>query len=163
VRHVLCMGFGDMRKRWGVILSVAVIAAACGRQDVGPSVSTEPMNVSGAWVGNVITAGVPALMTWTLTQSGTNVAGQTLVLLSTGTVLLNGTFSGTVAGQTLTYTISIASGGIPSQPQCTGQMEGTTTGTGTMPATLTGSLNLRSSSCASPISTTSITMNKGAG
>jgi hypothetical protein len=51
----------------------------------------------------------------------------------------------------------VAPGGIPLQPTCAGQLQGTLTATAT---TLTGPMNLASSTCSSPITNQTITMTK---
>jgi hypothetical protein len=71
-----------------------------------------------------------------------------VVALPTGTVLLNGTLAGTLNGSVLSFTIGVASGGIPAQPACTGQLGGTATASTTA---LSGSYTVISSSCAAPL------------
>jgi hypothetical protein len=104
--------------------------------------------------------GTPAQMTWTLTQAGNAVSGNARVGLATGTVLLNGSLSGTVSGQTLTYTISVSPGGIPTQPACSGQLGGNATAAGNPPLTLAGNYSLVSSTCASPLASGSFELTK---
>ncbi len=96
-------------------------------------------------------------MTWALTQSGTTVTGPVTIALPTGTVLLNGFLTGTLTGTTFDYTITVAAGGIPLQPTCAGQLKGTLAATAT---TMTGPMNLTSSTCASPITNQNVTMTK---
>jgi hypothetical protein len=99
-------------------------------------------------------------MTWTLTQTNGAVTGPVLVALPTGTVLLNGFLTGTLAGSTLTYTIAVGPGAIPAQPQCVGQLGGTMTATtGASPA-LTGTYTLRSSTCTTPFTGGDLTLTR---
>jgi hypothetical protein len=149
-----------MRRRLYLMLMLAATAgASCGPATTTPS-TPQAMNVSGAWSGDLTTVGAPARMTWTLTQTGTSASGPVLVVLSSGTVLLNGSLTGTVNNLSFTYTIAIAAGGIPTQPLCTGQLAGSASGASTKPATLTGVLNLTSSTCPVPIASTPISMIK---
>jgi len=90
-------------------------------------------------------------MTWTLTQDTTQVSGPALVLLPSGTVLLNGSLSGTLNGTTLDYTITVAPGGIPAQPPCAGQIRGAVTVVGSPASALDGRFSLISSVCAPPV------------
>jgi len=95
-----------------------------------------------------------------LTQTGTSVFGPMLVLLPNGIVLMNGTFEGSLTGNALSYTITVRSGGIPSNPTCTGQLAGTVTvSTGTV-STLAGSYALTSSTCPTPFSSANFTLTK---
>lgn len=104
--------------------------------------------------------GAPAPMSWTLTQSGTTVTGPVLVTLPNGIVLLNGFLNGTLSGNSLTYTISVGPGAIPTQPSCAGQITGTMTVTVGSPSTLSGSTMVSSSNCTAPIAGGSITLTK---
>ena len=152
-----------MGKMWRAILGVAVmaaVAAGCsGSSGTAPS-TPQVMSVAGTWTGNVTALGAPALLQWTVTQSGASVSGPALVLLPTGTVLVNGTLTGTVSNLTFTYSIAIAAGGIPSLPLCTGQMDGSVSGTTIASTTLNGTLNLTTSTCPAAIAGAPISMVK---
>jgi hypothetical protein len=99
-------------------------------------------------------------MTWTLTEDATRVNGEALVLLPSGTVILNGVLSGTLAGTTLTYTITVAPGGIPTLPSCAGQFGGAATVRGTPASTLDGNVSLISSVCAPPVTGGTFTLTR---
>jgi len=101
-----------------------------------------------------------ARMTWELAQNGTAVSGPVTMLLSTGIVLMNGAFTGTLNGSTLAGTIAVTPGGIPVYPACTGQLAATMNATIGSPSTLTGPLSVVSSTCAVPISSSSITLTR---
>jgi hypothetical protein len=94
-------------------------------------------------------------MTWTLTQAsgGATVTGPMLLVLPSGTVLLNGALTGTLSGTTLTFVINVAAGGIPSQPSCTGQLGNSAIAAiaATPPSTLSGTLTVVTSSCPAPV------------
>jgi hypothetical protein len=99
-------------------------------------------------------------MTWVLTEDASLVSGEALVLLPTGTVLLNGVFSGTLSGTTLNYTITVVPGGIPTLPACAGQFGGAVTVVGAPASTLDGRLNLISSVCAPPVTGATFTLTR---
>jgi hypothetical protein len=148
-----------------VVLAAALAVAGCSSERSTPSPSpTTPSptgtNLTGTWSGDLAVQGTPAQMTWTLTQAGNAVSGNARVGLATGTVLLNGSLSGTLSGQTLTYTISVSPGGIPTQPACSGQLGGNATASANPPLTLAGNYSLVSSTCASPLSSGSFELTK---
>ena len=87
----------------------------------------------------------------TLTDAAGSISGPVLIGLPTGTVLLNGALAGTLTGTTLTYTISVPSGGVLSQPRCSGQIAGTTTLTGA--STMNGAYSVAASTCPTGLST----------
>lgn len=139
-------------------LACTLALAACSN-DSSPSTPTQPTNVAGTWVGNVTVAGTSARMTWTLSQTGTTVNGPVLLGLANGTVLLNGALTGTISGNSLTYSIAVAPGGIPLQPACSGQITGTMAVAIASTSTLTGTPTI-TSSCAAPFPGGSITLTK---
>jgi len=149
-----------------VILTVAVLlTAAIACNDDSPSNPTPTptptgTNVAGTWTGSITVAGQTARMTWTLSQSNTTVTGPAVINLATGTVLLNGSLNGTMTGNTLAFTISVAPGGIPTQPTCVGQMTGTMTATIGATSTLTGPMTVSSSTCVVPITNATMTLTR---
>ena len=128
------------------IVILAVAATGCSNKSPAAP-APPPINLAGVWVGAVTVAATTARMTWTLAQSDSSVTGPVLLGVSDGTVLLNGSLNGTLAGSTLTYTISVTPGGIPAQPNCSGQIGGTMTATIGVTSTLTGSSAITSSTC----------------
>ncbi|HWF84872.1 MAG TPA: hypothetical protein VG222_08505 [Vicinamibacterales bacterium] len=136
------------------------LSSACGDNSPSAPTTTQPTDLSGSWSGDLALAGASARMTWTLTQKNADVTGPVLVVLPTGVVLLNGVLTGTLAGSTLTYTISIGAGGIPTQPLCVGQLGGTMTVTIGLTSTLTGNYALRSSTCTTLFNGGSLTLTK---
>ncbi len=140
---------------------LAILAAGCGDDNdspLDPTPTPQVLNLAGTWRADVNIPNTPARMVWVLSQSGTAVSGQVTLGLQTGTVVLNGALTGTASATSLTYTIAVAPGGIPMNPTCTGQLGGTLTGSST---TLTGPLNVVSSTCSAPIPSTTITLTKG--
>ena len=144
----------------GLVLALAI--AACNDDSSSPSEpSRQTVNLSGTWTGNVFVQGSAAQMVWTLSQtSDTSVSGPVRIGLSTGTVLLNGSLTGTLDGTILTYTISVGAGGIPLSPTCVGQLGGTMTATLTVPSTLAGDFIVRSSTCPAPLANGTITLTR---
>jgi len=116
--------------------------------------------LTGTWSGDLTLQGVTGRMTWTLTQSATGVSGPVLVVLPNGVVLLNGTLNGTLSGSTVTYTIDIGNGAIPTQPSCTGQLGGSATSSLGTTSTLTGSYAINTSTCTTPFSSGGFTLTK---
>ncbi len=142
------------------LLLIVAFATACAEQS--PSGPTpQAVNVSGTWSGDVSVQGASARMIWTLSQTNaTDVSGPVLMALPTGTVLLNGFLTGTLAGSVLTYTISVGPGGIPASPSCVGQLGGTMTATLGTTSTLAGDFAIRSSTCTAPFTGGSLTLTK---
>jgi hypothetical protein len=123
-----------------------------------PSLNT---SLTGTWSGDLMLLGVTARMTWTLAQTDASVSGPVLVLLPSGTVLLNGALAGTVSGSTLTYVINIGPGAIPSQPACTGQLSGTAASNfATTNSTLAGQYSVATSTCPTPFSSGPFTLTR---
>jgi hypothetical protein len=120
-----------------------------------------PPPLAGTWSGNLLIQGAGTRMTWTLTHNtATQVTGPALVLLPSGTVLLNGTLSGTLNGTTLDYIIDVGPGGIPSLPSCTGQFGGAATVVGVPASALDGRFNIISSVCPPPVMTGTFTLTR---
>jgi hypothetical protein len=125
-------------------LVVSLLSAACG--DQLPAEPSDPeTNFSGTWRGNITVSNVSAVMTWALTQTGSSVTGPVLIALPTGVVLLNGTVSGTVSGNSLPFTLTVPPGGILTQPGCSGRITGTSTLA--TAAAMNGSYTVASSTC----------------
>ena len=96
-------------------------------------------------------------MTWTLTEAGSSVNGSEVVSLA-GLVLLNGTLTGTLINPTtLSYTITVPAGGLPTAPSCSGQLIGSASIT---QAGLNGNASPGTISCVSPISTITFVLTK---
>jgi len=148
---------GVRRALLALLCGVTLTAAACGNDQVAMP-SPPPVNLTGTWAGDLTVQGMPARMTWTLTQAGSTATGPVLVSLSSGVVLLNGALSGTLTGAVLTYSISVAAGGLPTQPTCTGQLGGSVTATSA--STLTGAFTVVSSSCPTPLADGAFTLAK---
>lgn len=136
------------------------LSSACSDKSPSTPTTPQPTDLSGTWSGGLTVEGAAARMTWTLTQNNAGVTGPVLVGLPSGTVLLNGSLTGTLAGSTLTYTIAVGAGGIPAQPQCVGQLGGTMTVTAGAPSTLAGNYAVRSSTCTTPFNGGNLTLTR---
>lgn len=143
-----------------IVLVLALAGAACSKATTPGAPTPTATSVDGKWTGDLLVLGTLARMTWTLTQTDTSVTGPVLVQLPTGTVLLNGTLSGTLSGSTLVYTIAVSPGGVPSEPACTGQLAGGVTVSISTASTLTGSYDVVSSACSTPFSSGNFTLTK---
>jgi len=130
----------------------AVLAGTCCTSIQNSAPPSQVTDLTGTWRGSFSVQGIASDMVWTLTQSGSSVTGPVLVRLPNGIVLLNGFLTGTLTGQTLTYTISVGPQGIPTQPTCAGQLAGTMTAQTQVAATstLTGNYALSSTTCTPP-------------
>jgi len=155
-----------MRRKLLAVAVLGLLAAGACTDSSTPSGPSAALTVNGNWQTDVSVAGQSARMTWVLTQSGTAVSGPVTVALQNGIVLMNGTLAGTVSGATatsasLTYTLSVVAGGIPTQPACSGQFGGSMTATAGTPATMTGDFSLKSATCTPPSFTSgSLTLTK---
>jgi hypothetical protein len=148
-----------MRFPWVLVLVALLFLPACNIDTPSTPTPTPQLDVSGRWGGDMSFMGVTGRMTWTLTQSGTAVTGPVLVSLPTGTVILNGSLTGTLTGSSLAYTIAIPQNGIPSLPSCTGQMAGTMT-VATVATSMAGSLGVTNSTCNIQFSNSNVTLLK---
>ena len=115
------------------------------------------LDITGTWIGTVSFQNISAKMTWQLTETGSKVTGPVTIGLGNGTVLLNGFLTGTLPGSTLSYTVAVGAGGIPTRPTCVGQLSGSMSATA---STLSGSFGVASSSCTVPLATTTVTLTK---
>src|SRR5262245_51041049 len=139
---------------------LCVVVIGCSDKST-PNVPSPSINLTGTWVGTITVLQTPAQMTWTLTQSdATTVTGPVLLRLSSGTVLLNGFLTGALAGSTLTYTIAVGPGGIPTQPTCAGQVAGTMTANIGTVSTLTGTSAVTGSNCTPPLPGGTLTLTR---
>ena len=155
------MGLFNRTPAFAVAVLLIGSMAACSVTSSTTTPSPTPnTSLTGTWSGDLLLQGVAARMTWTLTQNGSGVSGPVLVLLPTGTVLLNGALNGTVSGSTVNYTINIGNGAVPSQPNCTGQLGGTVTSSFGTPSTLTGNYAINNSTCTTPFSTGTFTLTR---
>jgi hypothetical protein len=148
-----------------LLTTLICILAAWGCNDNTPSTpaAVSQATVTGRWTGDLTVQGVSGRMTWTLTQSGTSVTGPVTIALPTGTVLLNGTLSGTLTGTSLEYTIAVNANGLPNQPTCTGQLGGTMTVSSGTVSTMTGPIAVKSTNCSIQFSTSTFTLTKQSG
>ncbi len=143
------------------VIAVLLLASACISSS-SSSTAPQPQSqgLTGTWSGTLVVQGTTTRMTWTLTQTNSAITGPALVALPNGIVLLNGTLSGTLSGPTLTYSITVSPGGIPSNPACAGQLGGTATATTGATSTLAGSYSLISATCTTPFSSGNFTLTK---
>src|SRR5262245_35811332 len=145
-----------------VVLS-SMIGAACSFESKSTPLAPaqNQIDLTGRWGTDLTVQGISGRMTWTLTQSATSsVSGPVLVGLPSGTVLFNGFLTGTLAGTTLPYTITVSPGGVPNQPSCTGQLGGTMTVTVGTVSRMMGPMSLIGSNCSIQLPNTNLTLTK---
>jgi hypothetical protein len=146
-----------MRLLQCALVVAALVAAACG--DEMPTEPTNPpASLTGTWRGNITVNNVSALMTWTLTQTGTSVTGPVVIALPTGVVLMNGTVSGTLTGTNLGFTVTVPPGGIVSQPGCSGQIAGANTVMSS--TTMAGAYSIVNSTCTTGLTNGTFTLTR---
>jgi hypothetical protein len=146
-----------MRAIQCTLLIAAVLTAGCG--DELPTEPTNPAaSLTGIWRGNIAVSNVTAVMTWTLTQTGSAVTGPVVISLPSGVVLMNGTVAGTVAGTTMPFTVTVPPGGILSQPGCSGAIAGTSTVSSTM--TINGTYSVATSTCTTGLTSGTFTLTR---
>ena len=143
-----------------VLAALAVLALAGCNNMTSPNQGGQSVDLTGKWVGDFMVLGQDGSITWQLTQNGAMVSGPVTVALLNGVVAVNGTLSGTYAASTLTYTIDVPAGGIPSQPNCVGQISGTATVTVAAATTMTGPYSVTSNNCAQPFPGGTVTLTK---
>ncbi len=118
----------------------------------------QPTNLTGTWRGNITVSNITAIMTWTLTQTGSAVTGPVVIGLPSGTVLMNGNVAGTLSGSTLPFTLTVPPGGIPTQPGCSGQITGANGVTGS--STMNGTYTVASSTCTTGLTNGTFTLTR---
>src|SRR5687768_2745897 len=103
-----------MRTGLFAFIAAALLTAACSTERSSGPIAPTPTDPSftGSWSGDITVQGVPARMTWTLSQSANTVNGTVLVALASGTVLMNGNLTGMVSGSSIAHTITVGPGGI---------------------------------------------------
>lgn len=144
-----------------VISTVCAIGAACSSSTSTGAPSLPAIDITGTWSGPTTFDGQSSKMVWTLVeQPGGAVTGSMFDALPSGTVLINGSLTGTVNGSTLTYAIAIGAGAIPSLPTCTGQLTGSMQISIGTPSTLAGSFTVAASSCPSPLAGGPLTLTR---
>ena len=140
-----------------VLIAVALVSTACG-DEMPTDPTDQPTNLTGTWRGNIAVSNITAIMTWTLTQTGSAVTGPAVIGLPSGAVLMNGNVAGTLSGRTLPFTLTVPPGGIPTQPGCSGQITGTTGATGS--STMNGTYTVASSTCTTGLTNGTFTLTR---
>ena len=116
-------------RKFGFILFLAVFVAGCGGSgsSMGPTGPGSMANYAGTWGGSMSESGGATMgsgtmgglmrgmmagqMTWQMTQTEANVTGHMEMSPFRGTGRM--AISGTISGQTLTFTMNIPAGGMP--------------------------------------------------
>ena len=88
--------------------------------------SSATVNLAGSWSGTATDTAGTFRMSWQLSQSGPNVTGTVIGTTPVGAPLYaNGTFTGALSGNVLTFTIAIPRGGVADAPDCSITFSGT--------------------------------------
>jgi hypothetical protein len=149
-----------MRKATLIAVMLLGFTSACASDNTPAAPQAGGLNLTATWTGPIIVEKNEARMSWALTQVNDVVSGPATILLSNGTVLLNGFLTGTLSGMTLSYTISVGNGGVPSRPTCAGQLTGTMAVTVGATSTLSGPMGVSSSNCTPPFDASVITLTR---
>ena len=149
-----------MQRIWAISLLVVSLAAVGCSDSNSPASPDSTLNIQGSWAGPVAVNDSTARMTWTLVQNGTSLTGPVTLALTSGVVLMNGMFNGTLTGASLTGTITVTPGGIPVYPTCTGQLNATMNATLGPVSTLAGPVTLVSSTCTVPFTSNVVTLTR---
>ena len=123
-------------------LLALVASAACGddkssANPAAPSSATTTLNLAGTWTGSLSAPGdndATRIRSWTATQTGSSVTGPLIVIAGGGDdtrMDVPTTFGGTVTGNQLAATFTVAAGAIPDPSLAACAF----TGTGTLTAT----------------------------
>jgi len=107
----------------GVVGSAVLVYAACGSYGSSPTAPSSPatpkaLNLTGTWTGSLADSQGGALVSWTLTQSGSSITGSAVTSAQNPNdgscaschKAKNGTFSGTLADASLTASMKFAEG-----------------------------------------------------
>lgn len=128
----------------------ALLASACGTSSstpVSPSTPTPTVaaSVTGTWNGTAADTLGADKMSWAVTQTGTAMSGTMSVSDTTRSMMGNGTMTGTMNGNTLTFHMSVPAGGFGGQmTSCSMGIDGQGTMSDdghTMTGTYTGSMS----------------------
>ena len=151
----------------GLALFLAAIVAGCGGSgsSTGPTGSGSITGYAGTWVGSMSESGgammgsgtmggmMTGQATWQMTQTGANVTGSMDMSGFRGTGQM--AITGTISGQTMTFTMNIPAGGMP-DAGCVAKGNGTAQMNGnTMTGTYSGS-----NTCSGPFSNGQITLSR---
>lgn len=131
-------------------LAMAITTVACGDDKVAnpaapSSTTTTTLNLAGTWSGNFTEPGdndPTRIGSWTATQTGSTVNGPLIVVVDGGddeTVNVPTTLGGTITGNQLAATFTVAAGAIPDPSLAACSFSGTGTLTATA-SSITGQL-----------------------
>ncbi len=117
--------------------AVLFIAVACGSPTIPSTPPAPPLSAAGAWSGTSVDSQGTTIVTWTITQTGTQLSGTVQTRapgVDDGSCNFchrnkSGTFAGTISGDVLTMNLQFAAGvdGDPT-PICSATMTGSASG-----------------------------------
>ncbi len=88
----------------------ALALTACGGSTSSPAAPSSPTSVSGTWTGSSHDTTGQETMSWNVTQSGSSLSG-TMGMSDSGRGMMgNGTMTGTVDGNTVTFHMNVPTG-----------------------------------------------------
>ncbi len=96
----------------GVLAVVSTLAvAACGGTTASPVTPSTTTSVAGTWTGTSHDTTGQETMSWTVAQNGNSLTGSMGMSDTARSMMGNGTMTGTVNGSTVTFHMSVPSGG----------------------------------------------------
>ncbi len=148
----------------------ALAVTACGGNTSSSPVSPASMSMTGAWSGTSHDTTGQETMSWNLTQSGSNVSGAMGMNDTTRSMMGNGTMTGTVNGNTITFHMSVPTGGFSGMmASCSMAIDGQATMspdghtmTGTYTGTMAGMMSggMMGQSCGGPMNNGQFTLTR---
>jgi len=117
-------------RQFSFVFLLGLTVAACGGSASSPTApspvsGTTPLSVTGNWLGTSTDSTGGEQMRLVLTQNGTTVTGPMSFADPTRTMMGNGTMQGTLTGNTMTFHMTIPTGGFNgSMSPCSMSMDG---------------------------------------
>lgn len=116
-----------------LLLLTAVFLGSCDEPASSSSVSrlasspSAVLNLTGTWSGTATDSSGQVQLIWEVTHTGANLTGPVRAVSNVGLQLYRGSVAGTVAGNRLTFTVTVETGGIENLPECSLTLSGQTT------------------------------------
>lgn len=158
-----------MRKSLFAVVLLGLLAVACGGSTKPATAPSSAISATGTWSGTTTDSTTPAMgtggmmgqagmgtMTLQLVQNGSSVTG-TMAFAGMGNNMMRGTFTGTMSGQDMTFTMNLPTGSMMSGT-CAAQTNGTAHMNGTA-MTMTGNYS-GTNSCTGAFNNGQMTMSR---
>ena len=114
-----------------LVLVAAATAIACDDPAISTTRSgsspTRIEDLTGRWAGTAIDSAGQVQMVWQVSQSGAAVTGSVTAATNVGRSVYAGSIAATVNSGVLTFKITVARGGIVDLPECSLELNGSST------------------------------------